>query len=148
MQGILIRAAAEADFNQLILLFKEFSVYQKLPGRMKNNFNQLKEEKDFFHGFVAETSDKKIIGYATWFFTYYTWSGKGLYIDDLYIVPEFRGKGIGTLLMERITSFAKENKCHKVRWQVSHWNTSAIEFYRKMGAEIDDLEKNCDLNLD
>jgi len=147
MQDILIRSAQTEDFDQLIQLFREFSVYQRLPERMKNSPERMMEEKDFFHGFVAETTGKEIIGYVTWFFTYYTWSGKGLYIDDLYVKPEFRGSGIGSLLMEKVTAFARENKCHKVRWQVSHWNTGAIEFYRKLGAEIDDIEKNCDLNL-
>lgn len=145
---IRIRNAEVADYEIIIELFREFSVYQKLPERMSNTLEKMLEEKEYFHCFVAETEEKEIIGYASWFFTYYTWSGKGIYLDDLYVKPGFRGQGVGTFLMDKVISFARESKCHKVRWQVSHWNAPAIAFYEKLGAEIDDLEKNCDLNLD
>ena len=140
--------AETADFPEILELFREFSVYQKTPEKMKNSIERMTAEKEYFHCFVAETPEKKIIGYTTWFYTYFTWSGKGMYIDDLYVKPEFRGSGIGKLLMNKVIELARESKCHKLRWQVSHWNKPAIAFYEKMGAEIDDLEKNCDLNLD
>lgn len=143
-----IRNAETTDFEQLIDLFREFSVFQKLPERMKNSLERLQKEQDYFHCFVAVTAANKIIGYVTWFYTYFTWTGKGMYIDDLYVKPEFRGSGIGKCLMDRLTALARETGCHKLRWQVSHWNKSAITFYEKLGVEIDDLEKNCDLNLD
>jgi GNAT superfamily N-acetyltransferase len=143
-----LREAKVSDFEQIIELFREFSVYQKLPERMKNSFDRMVEEQEFLKCFVAETSEKKIIGYTTWFYTYFTWSGKGMYIDDLYVKPEYRGTGIGKMLLNRVIELARQSRCHKLRWQVSYWNSSAIAFYEKMGAEIDDLEKNCDLNLD
>jgi GNAT superfamily N-acetyltransferase len=115
---------------------------------MKNNPARLKEEKDYLHCFVAENDDKQIIGYATWFFTYYTWSGKGLYMDDLYVRPGYRGRGVGTRLLNTVIDMARKHHCHKIRWQVSQWNKEAIAFYKKMGAVIDDIEKNCDLDLD
>lgn len=68
-------------------------------------------------------------------------------MDDLYIRPEYRSFGFGTFLINKVISFAKENKCNKMRWQVSNWNGKAIEFYKKMGADIDDVEMNCDLIL-
>ncbi len=145
---ITIRSAENADFPIMLEMFRDFSVYQKLPERMHNTLERMTEEHEFFHAFVAETGDKEIIGYATWFFTYFTWSGKGLYMDDLFVRSAFRSRGVGALLMERMISFARESKCHKLRWQVSHWNKPAISFYKKLGAEIDDLEKNCDLDLD
>jgi len=145
---ISIRPAVLSDYPNILELFREFSVYQKLPERMKNSLEKMNEEQDYFHCFVAETEDKEIIGYATWFYTYFTWSGKGMYIDDLFVKPEYRGTGIGKMLLNKIIDLARESKCHKLRWQVSWWNKPAIEFYEKMGAEIDDLEKNCDLNLD
>ena len=143
-----IRTAEVTDFPEILELFREFSVYQKLPERMRNNLDRMMEEQDFFHCFVAEDSQKKIIGYTTWFYTYFTWSGKGMYIDDLFVKPEYRGSGIGKMLLNKVNDLARESKCHKLRWQVSWWNKPAIAFYEKMGAEIDDLEKNCDLNLD
>jgi GNAT superfamily N-acetyltransferase len=145
---ISIRPAVITDYPHILGLFREFSVYQKLPERMKNSLEKMEEEREYLHAFVAETETNKIIGYVTWFYTYFTWSGKGMYIDDLYVKPEFRGTGIGKLLMNKIIELARDSKCHKLRWQVSHWNKTAIAFYEKLGAELDDLEKNCDLNLD
>jgi diamine N-acetyltransferase len=124
-----------------------FALFEHLPGKMINSLEKIKEEKAFFHGFVAETADDKIIGYASYFFCYYTWVGKSLYLDDLYIQPEYRGKGIGKDLIRKVIEKAKDTGCHKVRWQVSKWNTPAIDFYKRIGAEINDIEQNCDLIL-
>jgi GNAT superfamily N-acetyltransferase len=68
-------------------------------------------------------------------------------MDDLYVRPEFRSAGIGTMLINRVIEFAKTENCRKLRWQVSEWNKPAIEFYRKLGAEIDGTEQNCDLKF-
>jgi len=106
------------------------------------------EEKEFFHCFVAETSDKQIIGYATYFFGYYTWIGKSVYMDDLYVKPEYRASGTGTRLISMVIETAKSSRCHKLRWQVSDWNIPAIGFYKSIGAVIDSTEHNCDLIFD
>jgi len=140
-----IRVAEETDFAQIVELFKELSVFEKLPEKMVNSVERMMEEKAFFHCYVAETEGRMIVGYATHFFCYYTWIGKSLYMDDLYVKPDFRGKGIGTLLIQKVIDYAKETKCHKLRWQVSTWNNPAIEFYKSLGAEIDHTEQNCDL---
>jgi GNAT superfamily N-acetyltransferase len=145
---VTIRAAVVSDYPLILELFREFSFYQKLPERMINSLARMEEEQEYLHAFVAETETNEIIGYVTWFYTYFTWSGKGMYIDDLYVKPEYRGSGTGKMLMNTIIGLARQSKCHKLRWQVSYWNKPAIAFYEKMGAEMDDLEKNCDLNLD
>jgi GNAT superfamily N-acetyltransferase len=146
--NISIRPGEISDFPVILEMFREFSIYQKLPQRMHNNLDRMYKERDYFHCFVAETVENGLIGYVTWFYTYFTWSGKGMYIDDLYVRPAFRGESAGTQLMDKMISLARESGCHKLRWQVSHWNKAAIAFYEKLGAEIDDLEKNCDLDLD
>jgi GNAT superfamily N-acetyltransferase len=96
---------------------------------------------------VAETSDKVIVGYATFIFCYYTWVGKSLYMDDLYVLPAYRGKGIGTLLIGKVIDYARETKCHRLRWQVSKWNDRAIVFYKSLGAVINETEQNCDISF-
>jgi GNAT superfamily N-acetyltransferase len=143
-----IRAVEETDFLQIVSLFKEFATFEKMPEQMTNSVERMSKEKDFFHCFVAETKDKKIIGYATYFFCYYTWIGKSLYMDDLYVKPEYRANGIGTKLINKVIQFAKDSECNKLRWQVSDWNKPAIDFYTHIGAKIDSNEHNCDLIFD
>ena len=114
---------------------------------MTNSVSQMIREKEYFHCFVAETDEKEIIGYATHFFSYHTWTGKSLYMDDLYVKENHRKNGVGKKLLDTVIAFARKEKCNKVRWQVSRWNKDAQVFYKKMGATIDDVELNCDLIL-
>ncbi len=146
--GIRIREAIEADFPQLVALFFEFATFENLPHKMVNSVEQMNKEKDYFNGFVAVAPDQQIVGYATWFFSYYTFTGKAMYMDDLYITPDFRGKGLGTVLINRVIEKARETHCNKLRWQVSEWNHAAIGFYKQLGAGIDKVERNCNLDLD
>ena len=145
---ITIRNAVETDFPQIVDLFMEFATFEKLPEKMTNTVEKMIQEKDFFHCFVAETSDKQIVGYATYFFGYYTWIGKSVYMDDLYVKPEYRASGTGTRLISMVIETAKSSLCHKLRWQVSDWNKPAIGFYKSIGAVIDSTEHNCDLIFD
>ncbi|WP_165040485.1 GNAT family N-acetyltransferase [Dysgonomonas sp. ZJ709] len=142
-----IEKIQESHFEELISLFHEFANFEKLPEKMTNSAEQMMREKDFLLGFVAKDKNNKIAGYVTFFFAYYTWIGKSLYMDDLYIRQQYRGKGLGTILINKAISFAKESDCNKLRWQVSNWNNHAIKFYESLGATIDDVEMNCDLIL-
>lgn len=140
-----IERIKEDDYEELAALFLEFATFEKLPERMINTVDKMKEEKDYFHGFTARDNKGNILGYVTYFFAYYTWVGKSLYMDDLYVREQYRGKGVGSLLINKIISFAKEQKCNRLRWQVSNWNHPAISFYENLGAEINKTEMNCDL---
>lgn len=142
---IRIRPVEESDFSQIVSLFKDFAIFEKAPEKMTNSVERMNKEKAFFNCFVAETEDKLIIGYVTYFFGYYTWIGKSLYMDDLYVKPEYRANGIGTKLINKVIEFAKDSECHKLRWQVSEWNKPAIGFYKNIGAQVDSTEQNCDL---
>lgn len=114
---------------------------------MTNSIEQMLAEQEYFHCFVAETSTSEIAGYVTYFYAYYTWIGKSMYMDDLYVRPYFRGKGIGNKLINAVIDFARQSECRKLRWQVSNWNHPAIAFYQQLGAEINSVENNCDLLL-
>lgn len=144
---ITIRAIEQKDFERLIELFMEFAVFEKQPEKMINTYEKMIDEQAYFKGLVAETTDKTIVGYATYFFCYYTWVGKSLYLDDLYVTPDYRGVGVGTALINHLIDFAKKHKCQRMRWQVSKWNTHAIGFYKKLGADIDNIEQNCDISF-
>jgi len=144
-----IRAAAateeEQDFNSLMILIRELAQFQGTPERVVNTINQMKEEKDFFHCFVAETDQKEIVGMALYFFAYYTWVGKSIYLDDLYVKEAYRGHKIGSRLLEKVFEVARKENCKRVRWLVSEWNHSAIKFYEGIGAEIHKEEWVCDV---
>lgn len=145
--NITIRKADEPDFPAIISLIKEFSVFQKTPEKVTITMEQMIHDKNIFQCLVAETDDKIITGFATFFFTYYSWTGKGLYLDDLYVKEDFRKQAIGKKLLDHIVAVAKNQQCKNVRWRVSKWNLNAIEFYKKMGASVDEIDFNCDLNL-
>ncbi|MFT3681266.1 MAG: GNAT family N-acetyltransferase [Ferruginibacter sp.] len=145
--NITIRKATAADIPAVYSLIKEFAAFQKTPEKVVITPEQMKGDKDLFQCNVAETADKKIIGFASYFFAYYSWSGKAVYLDDLYVQPAYRKQGIGKKLLRHVFSLAKETHCKKVRWQVSKWNNAAIEFYKSMGASIDEVEINCDYPL-
>ena len=143
--AVTIRKIEQRDFLVLISLFKEFALFEKLPEKMTNSVEQMLSEKEYLTGLVAVNPADEILGYATYFFAYYTWIGKSLYMDDLYVRPNFRGSGVGTMLINGIIAFAKVENCRKLRWQVSEWNQPAIDFYKSLGATVDAVESNCDL---
>lgn len=144
---VIIRSADEEDFGEVLSLMKEFSVFQKTPEKVTITLPQMILDKDIFRCLVAETPDKKIVGFATYFFAYYSWSGKAIYLDDLYVKQDYQKNAIGKKLLETTIQFAKDAHCTKLRWQVSKWNENAIGFYKSIGAHIDETDINCDLFL-
>ena len=145
--NVTLRKIEETDFTDLIALFHEFAAFEKHSEKMINSVAQMSSEKAHINGFVAVNEAHEIIGYATCFFAYFTWIGKSMYMDDLYVKPEFRGQGIGTRLINSVIELAKTEQCKKLRWQVSEWNQPAIDFYKSLGADISPVESNCDLIL-
>jgi len=141
---LIIRKGTEKDFPGLLSLIHETGVLEGLPNSVKNSVELMQKEKDLFHFFVAE-QDGELIGSAVCFFVWYTWVGKSLYLDDLYIKSEYRGKKIGTKLLQKIFEFAKEN-CKRLRFEVEEKNTKAQDFYRKLGAKMGDKWFNCDFD--
>ena len=146
--NITIRPATEADYPALLSLFGEFAAFERVPEKMTNTMERMLAEKEHIRALVASDQRAGIIGYAAYFFGYYTWSGKSLYLDDLFVKPAWRGKGTGTRLLREVIDLAKSSGCHLMRWQVSDWNISATELYRRIGATIDREKQNCDLKLD
>lgn len=145
--GYKLREIEEKDYADLVSLFQEFAEFERLPEKMTNTVEQMKSENEYIKGFVAIADRDEVVGYVTFFSAYYTWVGKSLYMDDLYVKNSHRGKGIGTSLINKVIEHAKATKCNRLRWQVSGWNDPAIIFYEKLGAEVDGVESNCDLKL-
>lgn len=143
-----IRKAGEEDFPSILSLIRELATFEKAPEKVTNSVEQMNREKDFFHCFVAETERGEIIGMALYFFAYYTWVGKSLYLDDLYVKESFRKHGTGAALLRKIFEVASAEGCKRVRWQVLNWNETAIRMYKKSGAEIDDEWLNCSFDTE
>lgn len=81
--------------------------------------------------------DGREVAYATWFFSFGSMAGKrGLWLDDLFVLPAYRGKGIGTAMLAHLADIAMQHDCARFEWTVLDWNENAIEFYRRLGATI------------
>merc|ERR1712013_348132 len=87
----------------------------------------------YFRCKVAER-EGKLVGFSLFCFVYYTWVGKSIYLDDLYVKPEARGQGIGTRLMKAVMCEGLKKKCGRCSWHVLDWNLPSIEFYQNRGA--------------
>ena len=140
-----IRPATAQDFPAILGLIKELSLFEKAPEKVTNTVSQMQAEQDLFRALVAETNEGKIIGFALYYFVYYTWVGKSLYLDDLYVKEAYRGHKIGSALLDKVIQFGKDNNCKRIRCQVLEWNKPAIDFYKKLGANLDGEWLNCDL---
>ncbi len=146
--NIRIREATDADFAAILSLIKELALFEKAPEKVTNTVEQMHQEKNLFECYVAENDDNEIVGMALFFFAYYTWVGKSLYLDDIYIKEAYRKNKIGSRLLNKVFEVARAKGCKRVRWQVLDWNQPAIEMYRKAGAEIDDEWLNCSFDAD
>ena len=145
--NFIIKEINDTDFDDLIVLFQEFADFQNSSEKMTNSIEQIKEDKDLFSGLIVKDDTGNLVAYIVYFFFYSTWSGKILYIEDIYVRKAYQNMGVGSQLIRRAIDVAKAEKCKKVRWPVSSWNTNAIGFYESLGAEIDKIEMNCNLTL-
>jgi ribosomal protein S18 acetylase RimI-like enzyme len=143
-----IRKASDDDFPQVLLLIKELAVFEKAGDKVTNTVDQMIREKQFFHCYVAETETKEIAGIVIYFFAYYTWVGKSLYLEDIYVKESFRRHKIGSALLRKVFEIAVAEECKRVRWQVLNWNKAAIQMYSKGGAVIDDEWLNCNFDYE
>ncbi len=137
-ENLCVRKAVPADVPIILGLIKELAEYEKLVHELKTTEQDLHQilfgNNSFVEVLIAEYNNQ-VAGYALFFHNFSTFVGKpGLYLEDLYVKPELRSKGIGKILLEKIISIAKERNCGRVEWSVLDWNTSAIEFYKSRGA--------------
>src|SRR5271166_4239586 len=141
-----IRPATRADIPQILKFIQALAVYEREPEAVTATEAGLERDgfgpNPFYFCLIAEHKGRPA-GFALYFFNYSTWLGRpGLYLEDLFVEPEFRGLGIGKALLERVAAIAVENRCPRLQWEVLDWNTPAIDFYRAMGAEFLDEWRN------
>ena len=134
-----IRPATPADVPLILEFIRELAEYEREPqAAVATQADLLRDgfgPEPKFRVDIAEWSGEPA-GFALYFWNYSTWQGKpGLYLEDLFVRPHFRGKGIGKALLVHLARVAVKNNCGRLVWQVLDWNTPSIEFYKSLGAE-------------
>jgi GNAT superfamily N-acetyltransferase len=134
----LIRPAVKEDAGVILQLINELAEYEKAPEEVVATIKDIEatlfsEDPKVFCDLVEV--DGKIVGMAIWFLNYSTWQGRhGIYLEDLYIKPEFRGLGYGKALLQHLARICNERGYGRFQWWVLDWNSPAIEFYHSIGA--------------
>src|SRR5882724_423907 len=137
-----IRTATAADAALILDFIRRLAEYEREPNAVVATEADLLRDgfgpQPKYRCLIAEW-DNAPAGFAFFFFNYSTWLGKpGIYLEDLFVLPEMRGKGIGKALLQKLAQIAVEENCYGMRWQVLEWNTPALEFYDLLGATIMD----------
>ncbi len=133
-----IGTATERDIPLILEFVRGLAEYEKHLDRVEATEERIRKTifgaEPAAHVLFAYENDTAV-GFAVFFYTYSTFVGlPGLYLEDLYVKPEARGKGVGRALLRFLARLAKEKECWRIEWAVLHWNESAIRFYKGLGA--------------
>ncbi len=135
-----IRPAVPQDAELIVQFIRDLAEYEREPQAaiatvadiLRDGFG----ESPKFRTLMAEWNGSPA-GFALFFLNYSTWLGRpGLYLEDLFVRPEFRGNGIGKAMLQELARIALAENCYGMKWQVLDWNTPAIDFYEKLGAKL------------
>ncbi len=134
-----IRTARVEDVPIILQLIRDLATYERAPNEVTATEEQLVEvlfgprpSAEVMLAFEEDTA----VGFAVFFHNFSTWLGRpGLYLEDLFVKPEVRGKGYGRALLVHLAKIARERGCGRMEWAVLDWNDPAIQFYRKLGAK-------------
>jgi GNAT superfamily N-acetyltransferase len=135
-----IRSATEVDVSVLLAFIRELADYEKLTREVSATEEQLRATlfgpRPFAEALIA-CADDEPVGFALFFHNYSTFLARpGLYLEDLYVRPSYRGKGLGKLLLTTAARIAVERGCGRYEWTVLDWNKPSIDFYESLGAEM------------
>jgi GNAT superfamily N-acetyltransferase len=144
-----VREAKSADVPAIRLLIREFAEFERLTEWCEVTETDLREaifgEQSFMQALVA-MADNRYVGYALFFPVFKSFRGeRSIFLEDLYVTPEFRGNGLGFVMLREVAVFAKRQGFTRLDWQALKWNEAAINFYKNLGAETDD--ENFDFRL-
>uniref|UniRef100_A0A8C8K2H5 Spermidine/spermine N1-acetyltransferase family member 2a, tandem duplicate 2 n=1 Tax=Oncorhynchus tshawytscha TaxID=74940 RepID=A0A8C8K2H5_ONCTS len=144
VEGIVSRHRSGEGYQKHSATLKELAEYEKVLDQVKVTQKDLEQDgfikNPFFHGIVAEVPEQHRtkeghakVGYALYFYTYSSWKGRALYMEDLYVMPEFRGKGIGKALMSKVAQLGLAAGCTQLNFAVLDWNKPSLDFYLSQG---------------
>ncbi len=140
-----VRMARREDCPEIMRLIQELANYEKMPDGPKIGVEVLADDgfgdEPFYQCLVAENSgagegklQEKLVGYCLYFFTYSTWEGRCIYMEDLYVTPAARKQGLGKALWRECVKVGLSRRCTRCSFSVLNWNTPSIDFYKRMGA--------------
>lgn len=137
-----IRQASTEDAATILALIRELAIYEKAEHEVLTGLDEIREtlfaENAKARALLVEVDDM-VVAYAVYFYNYSTWLGKpGIYLEDLYVQPAFRKRGIARALLKHIANIAVKENCGRFEWAVLDWNSPAIRFYEALGASAQD----------
>ena len=147
---IKIRKAVRKDCARMMELIQELATYEKAPDEVTVSLSHFEEsgfgQNPVWWAFVAEVSGV-VVGMALYYVRYSTWKGQRMYLEDILVTEEMRGKKIGGMLFDTLIQEAKDKKFMGMNWQVLNWNEPAINFYKKYNASFDPEWLNCSISF-
>ena len=153
--SIIIRSAVKEDCPRLLELINELALYEKAPQEVTVTLEHFIESgfgsNPVWWAFVATSpnpskgGEEEVQGFALYYVRYSTWKGQRMYLEDILVTEQARGKGLGKLLFDRLIEEAKEKNFSGIVWQVLDWNEPAINFYKKYKANFDAGWINCSI---
>ena len=147
---LIVRSATPADVPAIFNLIQALAEYEKLSDAVTGNPENLEQHlfgsKPYAEAIIAEYEEKSV-GFALFFHNYSTFlTQPGIYLEDLFVLPQYRRQGIGKALLTYLAKLAVSRDCGRLEWSVLDWNESAIAFYKSMGASILDEWRICRVN--
>jgi len=147
---IIIRKATREDCPRLMELIHGLADYEKAPHEVTVSISHFEQSgfgsNPVWWAFVSELNSR-ICGFALYYIRYSTWKGQRIYLEDIYVEPEMRRKGIGRMLFETVLNEGKKGNFSGMMWQVLDWNEPAISFYKKYETKFDEEWINCSLDF-
>jgi GNAT superfamily N-acetyltransferase len=140
MMELQIQPATPGDLPQILSFIRGLAEYEKLAQQCVATEGSLRKtlfgDRPYAEVLIARVVDLPV-GFALFFHNYSTFLAKpGIYLEDVFVLPEHRGAGVGKALLKRVAQIAKERDCGRLEWSVLDWNEPAIEFYKRMGATV------------